>query len=83
MYSPNPNQQLNIFDSYVNMSEYKKKRILNSWAYTFQDKIFPAINEDRFSVFYSDKGSRPNTPVNIIIGALISNAYSSIIFSIS
>ena len=28
------------------------------------------LNEERFSILYSDKGSRPNTPVNIIIGAL-------------
>ena len=45
--------------------------ISESWAFPFQEHIFPAINEDRFSVLYSDKGSRPNTPVNVIIGALI------------
>ena len=34
--------------------------------------MFPAINEDRFSVLYSDqKFSRPNTPVNFIVGALM------------
>lgn len=27
--------------------------------------------EKRFSVLYSDKASRPNTPVNVIVGALI------------
>ena len=37
----------------------------------FADEIFPAIDEERFSVLYSDKASRPNTPVNVIIGALI------------
>ena len=42
-----------------------------SWATQFADRIFPLINEDRFSVLYSDKASRPNTPVNVIIGALI------------
>lgn len=37
----------------------------------FADEIFPAIDEERFSILYSDKASRPNTPVNVIIGALI------------
>lgn len=42
-----------------------------SWAKIFSDEIFPAIDEERFSVLYSDKASRPNTPVNVIVGALI------------
>ena len=33
--------------------------------------MFPAIDEEIFSVLYSDKVSRPNTPVNVIVGALI------------
>ena len=42
-----------------------------SWAKTFADKVFPAIDENIFSVLYSEKASRPNTPVNVIVGALI------------
>ncbi|WP_334304641.1 transposase [Blautia faecis] len=42
-----------------------------SWANTFADKVFPAIDENIFSVLYSKKASRPNTPVNVIVGALI------------
>ncbi len=42
-----------------------------SWTKIFADEIFPAIDENRFSVLYSDKASRPNTSVNIIVGALI------------
>lgn len=42
-----------------------------SWAKTFAEKVFPAIDESIFSVLYSDKASRPNTPVNVIVGALI------------
>lgn len=44
---------------------------MNSWCRDFADIIFPAINEERFSVYSSNKCSRPNTPVNFIIGALI------------
>ena len=36
-----------------------------------QIRFFPAINEELFSVLYSSKASRPNTPVNVIVGALI------------
>ena len=42
-----------------------------SWSIPFAEKAFPAINEQNFSVLYSDKASRPNTPVNVLIGALI------------
>ena len=33
--------------------------------------FFPMIDENRFECLYSDKASRPNTPVNVVIGALI------------
>jgi len=71
MYTKNSTQRLKITDTYNNLPEYKQKLISEGWAFPFQEHIFPAINEDRFSVLYSDKGSRPNTPVNVIIGALI------------
>ena len=71
MFVPNPDQQMSIYDSVYNMPEYLKEILFNSWAHPFQKYIFPEINEERFSVLYSDKGSRPNTPVNVIIGALI------------
>lgn len=46
--------------------------MLNSWPNTFQETVFPAINEDRFTVLYNDNlASRPNTPVNVIVGALL------------
>lgn len=37
----------------------------------FVDEIFPSIDKERFSVLYSDKESRPNVLVNVIIGTLI------------
>ncbi|MDD6037026.1 MAG: hypothetical protein PUC30_12730 [Lachnospiraceae bacterium] len=42
-----------------------------SWAKIFAQEILTAIDEERFSVLYSDKASRPNALVNVIIGALI------------
>ena len=68
----NKNQQLTISDRYNNMTDREKKILDNSWAKAFADHIFPAINEERFSVLYSDNAAtRPNTPVNIIIGSSI------------
>ena len=71
MFVPNPRKQMSIYDSIDDMPEYLKEYLLNSWAHAFNKHIFPEINEERFSVLYSDKGSRPNSPVNVIIGALI------------
>ena len=64
-------QQLSLDDSFMNLTERERKALEKSWAKIFADEIFPAIDEKRFSVLYSDKASRPNAPVNVIIGALI------------
>ena len=67
----NDNQQLTVLDSTFNLTEREKRMLEKSWAKTFADKVFPAIDENIFSVLYSKKASRPNTPVNVIVGALI------------
>ncbi len=71
MWTKNSFQQMSFDDTVTNMPGYLKDFLKDSWAHIFQKIIFPAINEDRFSVLYSDKPSRPNSPVNVIIGALI------------
>lgn len=61
-----------MMDPLNTMPQYLKKILLKSWAHTFQEYIFPNIKEERFAVLYSDNhATRPNTPVNIIIGLLI------------
>ena len=67
----NNNQQISLLDSTFNLTEREKRMLEKSWAKTFADKVFPAIDENIFSVLYSKKASRPNTPVNVIVGALI------------
>ncbi len=64
-------QQLSFDDSFTALTEREKKALEKSWAKIFADETFPAIDEERFSVLYSDKASRANTPVNVVIGALI------------
>ena len=67
----NNSQQLSLMDSTFNLTERERKFLEKSWAKTFADKIFPSINEEIFSALYSSNASRPNTPVNVIVGALI------------
>lgn len=67
----NNNQQMTLTDSTFHLTEREQRFLEKSRAKTIADKVFPAIDEDIFSVLYSDKASRPNTSVNVIIGALI------------
>ena len=68
----NISQQMGIEDPLYKLTEREKKLLKDSWAEEFGNTIFPLINEDRFSVLYSDNpASRPNTPVNINVGLLM------------
>ena len=70
-FRKNDSQQISMFDSFNSLTFREQKALERSWAKTFADEVFPMIDEERFSVLYSDKASRPNTPVNVIIGALV------------
>ena len=71
-FSANKHQQLCLDDNFNQLTDRTKKFILNSWAGAFAKTIFPLINEERFSVLYSSNAfSRPNTPVNIVVAALL------------
>jgi hypothetical protein len=70
-FRENFRQQLSITDKFSILTIREQKALEKSWAKIFADEIFPAIDEKRFSVLYSDKDSRPNTPVNVIVGSLI------------
>lgn len=71
-FKTNKEQQLTLNDRFLQVNERTKKFVLNSWAKGFSEIIFPAINEERFSVLYSEtQGSRPNNPVNAVIGSLM------------
>ena len=85
-FKENSYQQISFTDSFSGLTAGEQKALEKSWAKVFADEIFPAIDEKRFSVLYSDipaidekrfsvlysdKASRPNTPVNVIVGALI------------
>lgn len=72
VFRPNPSQQISLEDRFQLASKRSKKRVLDSWANGFSEIVFPAINEERFAVLYSEASATcPNTPVNILIGALL------------
>ena len=71
-YRKNNVMQVSIDDSFNQLSPRTQRIVMNSWAKPFADYVFPAINEDRFKALYSDNpSSRPSTPVNYVIGALL------------
>jgi hypothetical protein len=45
-----------------------KKRLEASWAGTFYREIFIRLDEKPFAVLYSDEASRPNIPINVLVG---------------
>src|SRR5690606_25715743 len=72
MFCRNANYQISMFDPLNRMPKYLIDILKNSWCHAFREYIFPKINEERFSVLYSDNpATRPNSPVNVIIGLLI------------
>ena len=71
-YKANETQQVGLNDRFNHLTEKEKKVVLSSWAKPFADIVFPSIHEDDFAVLYSDnKATRPNTPINIVVGAMI------------
>jgi len=61
-------KQQRIFTAVDQLPATAKKHLERSWAHVFYHEYFCRINEAVFSVLYSDKHSRPNTPINILVG---------------
>ena len=51
----NDNQQISLLDSTFNLTEREKRMLEKSWTKTFADKVFPAIDENIFSVLLFKK----------------------------
>ncbi len=43
----------------------------NDWSFTFREKIFPLIEEDKFRQLYSKKEGRPNASIKLMLSLLI------------
>lgn len=61
-------QQPALISAASELPEKQRKRLESSWAGTFYQEFFSRLNEEAFSVLYSDLPSRPNVPVNILVG---------------
>lgn len=71
-YRSNFSSQISMDDSFELLSERKKQVVLKSWAKGFAEVVFPAIDSEAFKVLYKDcSASRPATPANYVIGALL------------
>jgi hypothetical protein len=45
-----------------------RERLQNSWAETFYREFFCRLDEQPFAVLYANEPSRPNVPVNVLVG---------------
>lgn len=50
------------------LPETLRKRLHNSWAESFYQEFFCRLDEAAFEVLYADCPSRPNVPVNVLVG---------------
>ena len=60
--------QQSFIDTVSQLSTKLRERLENSWAGVFYREVFCRIDESIFAILYSDVGSRPNTPVNQLVG---------------
>jgi hypothetical protein len=62
-------RQQSYFDGPQWLPEALREALLNSWADSFYREVFCQIPEELFAVLYSeDEASRPNIPVNVLMG---------------
>ena len=60
-----------LFSSIDSLPKKHQARLEASWAGTFYHELFCRIDEEPFAVLYSDdEASRPNIPINLLVGAL-------------
>ena len=60
--------QLPLTSHVDGLPEKLRKRMENSWAGVFYWEFFCRIDETSFGVLYADFPSRPNIPINILVG---------------
>lgn len=57
-----------IISNVQQLPERQRQRLEQSWAGTFYREVFSRLNEGPFAVMYADIPSRPNVPVNLLVG---------------
>ena len=73
MFRPNEtHQQQDFFGTETQLSPELRQRLRESKEYAFYKEVFCRIPEEVFADLYSGSpATRPNTPVNVLVGALI------------
>jgi hypothetical protein len=69
MFRKNNRHLQPVLISNVNdLPEKHRKRLETSWAGVFYREAFSRLDERPFAVLYADIPSRPNIPVNVLVG---------------
>lgn len=69
MFKANQKHNQPLLISNVNdLPEEQRQRLESSWAGEFYREFFSRIKEEAFAPMYSEVPSRPNTPVNVLLG---------------
>lgn len=72
MFRQNEEHRQQSFYSAENQLPKKlRARLRESWAETFYRELFCRIDETLFAALYSEEASRPNSPINVLMGAEI------------
>jgi len=64
----NTHKQLAWISNVKDFPEKRQKRLAESWSGVFYREFFCRIDEQAFAVLYADMPSRPNMPVNVLLG---------------
>lgn len=67
-------RQRSMFNSIESLPNEELALLETSWAATFYRECFCRIDEEAFACLYSDKPSRPNVPVNMLLSLEILKA---------
>lgn len=61
-------RQLALISNVNDLPEKHRQRLDQSWAGVFYREFFCRIDEEPFAVLYANMPSRPNVPVNVLVG---------------
>jgi hypothetical protein len=69
MFRRNQNHlQASLLSDLDLLTEKQRRHLDESWAGVFRREVFARLDENPFAVLYSDAASRPNIPVNVLLG---------------
>jgi hypothetical protein len=57
-----------LISNVADLPAKRRQRLEDSWAGTFYREFFCRLQEEAFAVLYVDVPSRPNIPVNVLVG---------------